>query len=156
MRNLKISQIDCKIYIIIFLIIIGFQALSHWFYKQIFRLVYRIDFGLPIWYWLTLINPAFECNFWNKKCKIKDIFVPIIGPFGLFELSNFRPCKIGKSWIASGFCPRSDMKSFRPNVLLKGTRSVARTSPLTQANKKEPWKDSFLLAGDEAVLTCSH
>jgi hypothetical protein len=34
--------------------------------------------------------------------------------------------------------------------LAHATRSVARSSPLAQANKKEPFQDSFLLAGDEA------
>ncbi len=36
-------------------------------------------------------------------------------------------------------------KVFQPQ-LAHATRSVARSSPLTQANKKEPFQDSFLLA----------
>ena len=54
-------------------------------------------------------------------CKLADIFVTKIGLFGLLYLTNFRPCKIGKSWIASGIRPRNDIKPFRPNVSLKGT-----------------------------------
>ena len=54
-------------------------------------------------------------------CKLADIFVTKIGLFGLLYLTNFRPCKIGKSSIASGIRPRNDIKPFRPNVSLKGT-----------------------------------
>ena len=41
--------------------------------------------------------------------------------YSTFYTSNFRPFLIDKSWIASGFRPRNDMKHFRPNVLLKCT-----------------------------------
>ena len=36
-----------------------------------------------------------------------------------FEILYFRPFKIGKSWIASGFLPRNDKKYFRPNWTIK-------------------------------------
>ena len=78
-------------------------------------------------------------------CKLADIFVTKIGLFGLLYLTNFRPCKIGKSWIASGIRPRNDIKPFRPNVSLKGTGyalgslvqpTKLRVLILTSLNKK--------------------
>ena len=75
----------------------------------------RVDFSLPIYFgllWAQLLD---------KKCKFTDIFSPKTGLFGHLYSTNFRPFKIGKSWIASGVRPRNDIKPFRPNVLLKGT-----------------------------------
>ena len=36
-----------------------------------------------------------------------------------FGLVNFRPFKIGKNWIASGFRPRNDEKDFLPKRTIK-------------------------------------
>lgn len=45
------------------------------------------------------------------------------GHFGHLNSTNFRPFKIGKGWIASGFRSRKDDSHFRPNVLLKDTQN---------------------------------
>ena len=41
--------------------------------------------------------------------------------FVQFGLANFRPFKICKGWIASGFRPRDDKKDFQPNWTIKYT-----------------------------------
>ena len=43
----------------------------------------------------------------ENKVHQKTVFVQ-------FGLASFGPIKIGKSWIASDFCPRNDEKHFRP------------------------------------------
>ena len=48
----------------------------------------------------------------ENKVHQKTVFVQ-------FGLVNFRPIKVGKNWIASGFCPRNDEKDFRPNWMYK-------------------------------------
>ena len=63
----------------------------------------------------------FEQNIYYFKILFADICTTETGHFGLFDSPHFRPLKIGKNWIASGFRPRNAIKSFRPNVLKKGT-----------------------------------
>ena len=91
----------------------------------------RADFSLPI-LWLTKVNPTYECNFLDKKCKKADFFVTKTGHFGLLYSINFRPFKIGKSWIASGVRLCNDVNPFRPNVLLKGSKMLKQ--PCIQAH----------------------
>ena len=48
----------------------------------------------------------------ENKVHQKTVFVR-------FGFLNFRPYKVGKNWIASGFCPRNNKKDFRANWTIK-------------------------------------
>ena len=61
----------------------------------------------------------------ENKVHQKPVFVQ-------FEITNFRPFKIGKSWIASCFRPRNDEKHFRANYSLK----YSSLSSLVQPTKR--------------------
>ena len=63
----------------------------------------------------------FKCKFVQKECKRSDIFVTKIGQTGHLYSNKFRPLKIGKREVASGFRPRNDINPFRANVLKEGT-----------------------------------
>ena len=76
----------------------------------------RVDFSLPI-FWLTKVNPTYECNFLDKKCKYADILVTQIGHFGHFNYNLF-PALINRQKL--DYLGRNETKHFRPNVLLKG------------------------------------
>ena len=71
-----------------------------------------------------------------------------------FGLVNFRPYKIGKNWIASGFRPRNDEKYFRPNWTIKYNqtgllKTTFKNTPFakqiwgTNPNKKTLRRESF-------------
>ena len=70
-------------------------------------------------------------------CKFVDIFITKTGHFGLLYLTNFRPCLIAKSWIASPLQARNDTFPFLANVLKKGTPLSKKKYPLGYSSKKE-------------------
>ena len=68
----------------------------------------------------------------ENKVHQKTVFVQ-------FGLASFRPIKIGKSWIASGFRPRNDGKYFLPKRTIKYSDSnLGSHPPRPKEYKKRP------------------
>ena len=87
-------------------------------------------------------------------CKFVDIFITQTGHFGLLYLTNFRPCKIGKSWIASGIRPRNDIKPFRPNAL-KTYKSLHRDFGIITKNREEGIRTPGGIAPTQPFQDCT-
>ena len=76
----------------------------------------------------------------ENKVQQKTVFVQ-------FGLANFRPIKIGKGWIASGFHPRNDEKCFWLNW------TIIYKNPIRKAWNLYGW--GFLNGGGGGIRSCS-
>ena len=97
-------------------------------------------------------------------CKFVDIFVAEIGHFGLLYSTYFRPCQIGKSWVATPSQARNDMKTLPtkcPEKRNKPSLSASSRSNQTKLAlcrfssfciKKRPLFRVFFIWGGRIVL----